>query len=109
MRLQISPVSPGKVSAEAIRFARASLLEQSDCVRCQAGGRVAHRVHSLWDGFKNPGCGPMDNPPVLHAWVGHSGLHGVLSRTIALRIVSILRNTAIRAAFGSTPRPSRRW
>ena len=86
-----------------------SLLEQSDCLRCQAGGRVAHKVHSLWDRFKNPGCGLMDNPPLLHAGVGHGGLHGVLSRTMALRIVSILRNTAIRAAFGSTPRPSKRW
>src|SRR5215469_12382421 len=86
-----------------------SLLERSDCVVCQAGGRVAHKVHSLWDRFKNPGCGLMDNPPVLHAWVGHRGLHGVLSRTMALRIVSILRNTAISAAFGSTPRPSKRW
>ena len=86
-----------------------SLLEQSDCLRCQAGRRVAHKVHSLWDRFKNPGCGLMDNPPLLHAGVGHGGLHGVLSRTMALRIVSILRNTAIRAAFGSTPRPSKRW
>src|SRR5580692_5346726 len=86
----------------------ASLLERSDCVRCQAGGRVAHKVHSLWDRFKNPGCGLMDNPPLLHAGIGHGGLHGVLSRTMALRIVSILRNTAIRAAFGSTPRPSKR-
>jgi hypothetical protein len=72
-------------------------------------GRVAHKVHSLWDRFKNPGCGLMDNPPVLHVGVGHGGLHGVLSRTMALRIVSILRNTAISAAFGSTPRPSKRW
>ena len=87
----------------------ASVLEQSDCLRCQAGGRVAHKVHSLWDRFKNPGCGLMDNPPVLHAGVGHGGLHGVLSRTMALRIVSILRNTAISAALGSTPRPSKRW
>ena len=47
-----------------------SLLEESDCVRCQAGGRVAHKVNSLWDRFKNPGCGLMDNPPVLHAWIG---------------------------------------
>src|SRR5215472_3147298 len=86
-----------------------SLVERSDCVGCQAGGRVAHKVHSLWDRCKNPGCGLMDNPPVLHARVGHGGLHGVLSRTMALRIVSILRNTAISAAFGSTPRPSKRW
>ena len=91
------------------RFATDSSLEQSDCLRCQAGRRVAHKVHSLWDRFKNPGCGLMDNPPLLHAGVGHGGLHGVLSRTMALRIVSILRNTAIRAAFGSTPRPSKRW
>ena len=56
-------------------------------------------------GLRIPAVGLMDNPPLLHAWVGHGGLHGVLSRTIALRIVSILRNTAIRAAFGSTPRP----
>src|SRR5260370_40375648 len=98
MRLQISPVSPGKVSAEAIRFARASLLEQSDCVRCQAGGRVAHRVHSLWDGFKNPGCGPMDNPPVLHAWVGHSGLHGVLSR-IGCTQIPFKRLASLNPAF----------
>jgi hypothetical protein len=55
-----------------------------------SGGRVAHKVHSLWDGFKNPGCGLVDNPPVLHALVGHDGLHGMLSRTMALRIVSIL-------------------
>jgi hypothetical protein len=41
----------------------------------------------------------MDNPPVLHAFVGHRGLHGVLSRTMALRIVSIWRNTAVRAAL----------
>jgi hypothetical protein len=60
-----------------------------------SGGRVSHKVHSLWDRFKNPGCGLMDNPPLLHAGVGHCGLHGVLSRTMALRIVSILRNTAI--------------
>jgi hypothetical protein len=86
-----------------------SLVEQSDCLRCQAEGRVAYKVHSLWDRFKNPGCGLMDNQPLLHAGVGHGGLHGVLSRTMALRIVSILRNAAIRAAFGSTPRPSKRW
>ena len=74
-------------------------MERSDCVHCQAGGRVAHKVHSLWDRFKNPGCGLVDNPPLLHALVGHVGLHGVLSRSMALRIVSILRNTAIRVVW----------
>ena len=87
----------------------ASLVERSDCVVCQAGGRVAHKVHSLWDGGKNPGCGLMDNSPLLHAGAWHGDLHGVLSRTMALRIVSILRKTAISAAFCLTPRASKRW
>ena len=90
-------------------FAVSSLVGAERLSSLSSGGRVAHKVHSLWDRFKNPGCGLMDNPPLLHAGVGHGGLHGVLSRTMALRIVSILRNTAIRAAFGSTPRPSKRW
>jgi len=76
--------------------------EQSDCVRCQAGRRVAHKVHSLWDRSNSPGCGLMDNPPVVHATVRNAASTGCY-RTMALRIVSILRNTAIRAAFGSDP------
>src|SRR6266478_1798998 len=82
---------------------------ESDCVVCQARGRVAHKAHSLRDGFKNPGCGLVDNPPVLHWSAGHGGLHGVLSRTMALRMVSILRRAAIRADLGSTPRLRKRW
>ena len=43
--------------------------------RCWSGATVfvvkpgagCPQVHSLWDRFKNPGCGLMDNPPLLHA------------------------------------------
>jgi hypothetical protein len=41
--------------------APAALNEVSDCVGCQAGGRVAHMLHSLWDRGKNPSCGLVDN------------------------------------------------
>jgi hypothetical protein len=81
----------------------------SDCVGCQPRGRVVHKVHSPWDRLRNPGCGLMDNSPSFQAGSGHGGLHGVLSRSMALRMVSILRRAAINAAFLSIPRASKRW
>jgi hypothetical protein len=82
--------------------------EQSDCVVCQAGGRVAHKVHSLWDGGKNPGCGLVDNSPLLHAGVWHGDLHKVSVLIIALSITISLRMTATRATFLVLPRASSR-
>ena len=102
------------MSVRLKRWPRASLSSptspgwESDCVVCQAGGRVAHKVHSLWDGGKNPGCGLVDNSPLLHAGVWHGDLHKVSVLIIALSITISLRMTATRATFLVLPRASSR-
>ena len=60
------------------RFAVNRFWEQSDCLRCQAGGRVAHKVHSLWIGLRIPAVDLWTTPVCFMRGLGMAASTGVI-------------------------------